>query len=134
MKFKIAVIQLDKENEPNDLVRLAGGAKNCFHIRKRIDGGLKALKPLKAILTDEKGKEVSNAPENVINELVAGRLDIDSEVTPELEYKDLGGNWYTYYDWMKINDFYATRLRPKRNPDGTIVITIDPIVNHRPSR
>lgn len=135
MTYRIAVAESKRENRPNDLVRLQGGQKNCFHIRKRPDGALKKLKPLVVMIVDEKGNYVSAAPENVIKELDANRMDDGDVVTLEYEYQDLLGNWYPYNHEMGIsNSFYMDRIRIKRNLDNTVSVKIIPILNHHPSR
>lgn len=127
MTYFISIIELDRPNQPNDLVRLLGGG-NCFHIRKHAEGVLKKLKPLEAIIVSDK-EVIGKAPENVIKELVNGGIDIGDPVEVKLEYKDLGGRWYRYENFMGnlLPEFYSNRTRPRYNDDGTVMCEVTPI-------
>lgn len=81
MRYKIGIIELNRENGPLDLVKLLGGQRNCFHFRRRPEGGLKKLKPLKAVILDEEGNILSDLPSQYVEHLVAGRLDIGDPVS-----------------------------------------------------
>jgi len=129
MTYTLDVIELDRENRPNDLVKLLGGQKNCFHIRRHPEGTLKKLKPLQAVIVDPNQKIIGNAPENVILELHSNRMDIGDMVEVKLEYKDMGGQWYPYEDYMgkHMPEFYLNRIRPRFNEDGSVMCNVTPV-------
>jgi hypothetical protein len=81
MKLKIGIVELNRNNAPRDLVKLLGGQRNCFHFRKNSEGGLKKLKPLQAVILNEEGKILSDLPEQYVEHLVAGRLDVGDPVS-----------------------------------------------------
>jgi hypothetical protein len=137
MKYTLEVIRLDRDNEDKDLVKLLGGQKNCFHIRKNPKGGLRKLTPLKAVVLDENATIVGDAPANVVEELVASRLDVGDTLDVMLEYRDMGGKWYPYEHWMgkAYPEFYLDRLRPRFNEDGTVMCAVTvPTLRRRPNR
>jgi hypothetical protein len=137
MTYRVEVVKLDRENRPNDLVKLLGGQRNCFHIRKNPDGVLKKLQPMLAVIIDENNDVIGTAPENVVRELHAGRIDVNDMVEVKLEYRDMWGIWYAYEPYMGqyYPEFYLGRTRIKFNEDGSVACeVIIPKLHHRPNR
>jgi hypothetical protein len=81
MKYRIGVVELNRENQFLDLVKLLGGKRNCFHYRRRIDGGLKKLKPLKAVVLDQEENLVADLPKEYVDSLVKGLIDVGDPVS-----------------------------------------------------